>query len=74
MGGRETDVVLLDENGIRSDGRKVNETRKVTIKVGVLKNAMVLRILNSAEIKSLPVFLVLEMFIQNTCQIQTLEF
>jgi len=27
MGGRETDVVLLDENGIRSDGRKVNETR-----------------------------------------------
>ncbi len=39
MGGRETDIVLLDENGIRSDGRKVNETRKVTIKVGVLKNA-----------------------------------
>ena len=39
MGGRETDVVLLDENGIRSDGRKVNETRKVTIKTGVLKNA-----------------------------------
>ena len=39
MGGRETDVVLLDENGIRSDGRKVNETRKVTIKAGVLKNA-----------------------------------
>ena len=39
MGGRETDIVLLDENGIRSDGRKVNETRKVTIKAGVLKNA-----------------------------------
>ena len=39
MGGRDTDVVLLDENGIRSDGRKVNETRKVTIKAGVLKNA-----------------------------------
>ena len=39
MGGRDTDVVLLDENGIRSDGRKVNETRKVTIKTGVLKNA-----------------------------------
>ena len=39
MGGREANVVLLDENGIRSDGRKVNETRKVTIKVGVLKNA-----------------------------------
>ena len=74
MGGRETDVVLLDENGIRSDGRKVNETRKVTIKVGVLKNAVVLRILNLVEIKFLPVFLVQEMFIQNTCQIQTLEF
>ena len=39
MGGRETDIVLLDENGIRSDGRKVTETRKVTIKAGVLKNA-----------------------------------
>ena len=39
MGGRDTDIVLLDENGIRSDGRKVNETRKVTIKAGVLKNA-----------------------------------
>ena len=39
MGGREANVVLLDENGIRSDGRKVNETRKITIKAGVLKNA-----------------------------------
>ena len=39
MGGRDTNIVLLDENGIRSDGRKVNETRKVTIKAGVLKNA-----------------------------------
>ena len=39
MGGREANVVLLDENGIRSDGRKANETRKVTIKAGVLKNA-----------------------------------
>ena len=39
MGGREAKVVLLDENGIRSDGRKGNETRKVTIKAGVLKNA-----------------------------------
>ena len=39
MGGRDTDIVLLDENGIRSDGRKVNETRKVSIKAGVLKNA-----------------------------------
>ena len=39
MGGRDTDIVLLDKNGIRSDGRKVNETRKVTIKAGVLRNA-----------------------------------
>ena len=39
MGGRKTDVVLLDKKGIRSDGSKVNETRKVTIKAGVLKNA-----------------------------------
>jgi len=39
MGGRESDLVLLNENGIRCDGRKVNETRKVVIKAGVLKNA-----------------------------------
>ena len=36
MGGREANVVLLDENGIRSDGRKVTETRKVTIKACLL--------------------------------------
>ena len=39
MGGRDTNVVLMDANGIRCDGRKVNETRKVTIKAGILKNA-----------------------------------
>ncbi len=39
MGGKEPDVVLLDENGIRCDGRKIDETRKVTIKAGLLKNA-----------------------------------
>jgi len=39
MGGRDSDLVLLDENGIRCDGRKVDEIRKVTIKAGVLKNA-----------------------------------
>ena len=39
MGGRKSNLVLLDKNGIRCDGRKVNETRKVTIKTGVLKNA-----------------------------------
>lgn len=39
MGGRDTDMVLLDENGIRCDGRKIDEPRRVTIKAGVLKNA-----------------------------------
>jgi len=39
LGGRDTDLVLLDENGIRCDGRKVDETRNVMIKAGVLKNA-----------------------------------
>ena len=39
MGGRDSDLVLLDEKGIRCDGRTVDQTRKVTIKAGVLKNA-----------------------------------
>ena len=39
LGGRDTDLVLLDENGIRCDGRKIDETRKIMIKAGVLKNA-----------------------------------
>ena len=39
MGGRDTDVVLLDENGIRCDGRKIDEPRRIMIKAGVLKNA-----------------------------------
>ena len=39
MGGKESDVVLLDENGIRCDGRKVDEPRRIMIKAGVLKNA-----------------------------------
>ena len=39
MGGRESDLVLLDDKGIRCDGRRVDETRKITIKAGVLKNA-----------------------------------
>ena len=74
MGGREANVVLLDENGIRSDGRKVNETRKVTIKAGVLKNANGSAYIEFGGNKFLRVFLVQEMFIQNTCQIQILEF
>lgn len=32
-------MVLLDENGIRCDGRRVDEPRRVMIKAGILKNA-----------------------------------
>jgi len=39
LGGKVSDVVLLDENGIRCDGRKVDEPRRIMIKAGVLKNA-----------------------------------
>ena len=39
MGGRDTKLVLLDENGNRCDGRKIDETRRIMIKAGVLKNA-----------------------------------
>ncbi|HIH07210.1 MAG TPA: exosome complex exonuclease Rrp41 [Candidatus Nitrosotenuis sp.] len=39
MGVKKTDIVLLDENGIRCDGRKINEPRRIMIKAGVLKNA-----------------------------------
>ena len=39
MGGREAQMVLLDENGIRCDGRRVDQTRRVHIEAGVLKNA-----------------------------------
>lgn len=39
MGGRATDMVLLDENGIRCDGRRIDEPRRITMKAGVLKNA-----------------------------------
>ena len=74
MGGREANVVLLDENGIRSDGRKVNETRKVTIKAGVLKNANGSAYIEFGGNKILAGVLVLETFIQNTWQILILEF
>jgi len=39
MGVKKTDIVLLDDNGIRCDGRKINEPRRIMIKAGVLKNA-----------------------------------
>ena len=39
MGGRDAKLVLLDENGIRCDGRKIDEPRPIMIKAGGLKNA-----------------------------------
>jgi exosome complex component RRP41 len=39
MGVRKSDIVLLDDKGIRCDGRKIDEPRHVMIKAGVLKNA-----------------------------------
>ena len=39
MGVRKSDIVLLDDKGIRCDGRKINEPRNIMIKAGVLKNA-----------------------------------
>jgi exosome complex component RRP41 len=39
MGVKKTDIVLLDDKGIRCDGRKINEPRRIMIKAGVLKNA-----------------------------------
>ncbi len=34
-----TDMVLVDENGMRIDGRKTDEKRNIKIEAGVLKNA-----------------------------------
>jgi len=39
MGGKETDIVLLNKNGLRCDGRRIDETRPIMMKAGVLKNA-----------------------------------
>ncbi|MBM3905426.1 MAG: exosome complex exonuclease Rrp41 [Thaumarchaeota archaeon] len=39
MGVKKTDIILLDDKGIRCDGRKINEPRRIMIKAGVLKNA-----------------------------------
>ena len=74
MGGRESDLVLLDENGIRCDGRKINETRKVTIKAGVLKNADGSAYIEFGGNKILAGVLVQETFILNIYQTQILEF
>ena len=69
MGGRDTDIVLLDEKGIRCDGRKINETRKVSIKAGVLKNANGSAYIEFGENKILEVSMGQETFIQNICLI-----
>lgn len=39
MGIKKTDIVLLDDKGIRCDGRRIDEPRRIMIKAGVLKNA-----------------------------------
>lgn len=39
MGVKKTDIVLLDDKGIRCDGRSIEEPRRIMIKAGVLKNA-----------------------------------
>ena len=74
MGGRKTDLVLLDKNGIRCDGRKVDETRKITIKAGVLKNASGSAYIEFGGNKILAGVLVQEMFILNIWQTQILGF
>jgi exosome complex component RRP41 len=39
MGGGSTDIKLIDEKGIRLDGRRVDQLRPIKIEAGVLKNA-----------------------------------
>ena len=39
MGVKKTDIVLLDDKGLRCDGRKIDALRRIMIKAGVLKNA-----------------------------------
>ncbi|MDA7941763.1 MAG: exosome complex exonuclease Rrp41 [Nitrosopumilus sp.] len=39
MGGRESTMVLLDSEGRRCDGRRVDEPRRIMIRAGGLKNA-----------------------------------
>ena len=38
MGGN-SDIKMIDENGLRLDGRKFNELRPIKIEAGVLKRA-----------------------------------
>ena len=67
-------MVLLDENGIRCDGRKVNEPRKIMIKAGVLKNANGSAYIEFGDNKILAGVLDHVMYIQNIWQILILEF
>jgi len=39
MGGTPTDIKLIDENGLRVDGRRPDEMRPIKIEAGVLKRA-----------------------------------
>ncbi len=39
MSGMTTDIDLIDDNGIRIDGRKADELRPLKIEAGVLKRA-----------------------------------
>ena len=39
MSGTPSDIKLIDENGIRIDGRKVDEMQPLKIEAGVLKRA-----------------------------------
>jgi exosome complex component RRP41 len=39
MGVRKSNIVLLDDKGVRCDGRRIDEPRRIMIKAGVLKNA-----------------------------------
>jgi exosome complex component RRP41 len=39
MGVKKSDIVLLDDKGLRCDGRKIDQPRRIMIKAGVLKNA-----------------------------------
>ena len=74
MGGRDATMVLLDENGIRCDGRKIDEPRKIMIRVGGLKNADGSAYIEFGDNKILVGVLDHAMFIQNTCQILIQEF
>lgn len=38
MGVKKSDIVLLDDKGLRCDGRRIDEPRRIMIKAGVLKN------------------------------------